>query len=212
MEVTEKKERKIPAATILTVIAAFLGGGLAGSVFTWYMNRPDATVVTYSIATTPFGSSEAASVVPNLKIQLGNENITSLFTHTIDFNVPKGPFIDQVDFAVTFPAGARVFGTRAVSPTSVQSIACTPIIDGLKCRIGPLSANATKPFRVIVANDRGEPPGVELTAKNVELLSSTEYLNKGKLSWWVLVPCFVLGMVGGELLWRMLHKPSGRKQ
>jgi len=206
----EAKQTRSPAATILTAVVAFLSGGFAGAVFTWYVNRPDVTVVTYNVSTTALGSSEAASVVPNLKIQLGSENITSLYTHTIDLIVPKGPFVDQADFAVTLPAGTHIYGTRTVSPNSVQGITCTPITDGLKCRIGPLSANMAKPFRVIVASDRGEQPGVELTAKNLELLSNREYLDRGKSPWWNWLIALLAGLAAGEGGWRIVHKISDR--
>jgi hypothetical protein len=202
---------KIPAVTLVTAIASFLGGGFAGSVFTWYMNRPDVTILTYNIATTPFGSSEAVSVVPNLRIQIGNENINSLYTHTIDLSVPKGPFVEQTDFAIIFPTGTRVFGTQTVAPTSVQGINCSTISDGLKCHIGPLTAQTNKAFRVIVANDHAEPPRVELAAKNLELLSNQEYLNKGRMPLWLQI--IGLGCSGllGFFLPELVRRLSKRK-
>jgi len=51
----------------------FLGGGLAGQVFNWLVNRPKASIVSYRIVTTTLAAPEAAGLIPNLRVLIGQE-------------------------------------------------------------------------------------------------------------------------------------------
>jgi hypothetical protein len=191
----EGKRNRISAATILTVLLTFVSGGFAGAVFTWYVNRPQATVLTYAITTTSLGTSEVSSVVPNLKIQIGSENIDALYTHTIELTVAKGPFVDKAEFAITLPAEARIFGMRSDAPSALQSISCSAMPTGSKCALGPLSSKVSKPFRVAIATNRREWPSIDVVAKNVDLMSSTEYLKQSQTSIFSNIPDWLEAMV-----------------
>ncbi|HEX9254039.1 MAG TPA: hypothetical protein VF938_00790 [Candidatus Angelobacter sp.] len=171
---------KIPAATIFTAVAAFLSGGLAGSVFTWYVNRPQPTIVTYAISTSSLGTSEVSSLVPELKLQIGNEAVSSLYTHTVDLAVARGPFVEQTAFAITFPDRIRVFGVRFMAPTSVQSIGCDAIPNGFRCTAGPLSSKVDKPFRVTIATGEQGAPTIQAAAKNVDFIGAGEYIKQNQ--------------------------------
>jgi len=72
-------------------VVTLLSGGLAGAVFTSYVNRPKTTVLSYSLGSTTIADTEATSIIPNLKVQIGNEVIRNLYTHTVVFGVANGP-------------------------------------------------------------------------------------------------------------------------
>jgi hypothetical protein len=216
MDATEKKANKIPAATVLTVIAAFLGGGFAGSVFTWYVNRPQATVVTYTVSTTSLGTSEVSSVVPNLKLQIGTENVESIYTHTVELAAVKGPFVDQAEFALTLPSDVRVFGMRTDVPTTLHTITCIQTSGATKCKLGPLSSKVAKPFKVVLATNSRDQPNVELAAKNTDLVTGAEYLRQtqGPLFLWngleVALAALVFLFAGGFV--SLIGTIRGQKQ
>lgn len=191
-----KQQSRISASTILTVLITFVSGGFAGAVFTWYVNRPQATVLTYAITTTSLGTSEVSSVVPNLKLQIGSENIEALYTHTIELTVAKGPFVDKAEFAITLPTEARIFGMRSDAPSALQSISCGPMPTGSKCTLGPLSSKVSKPFRVAIATNRREWPSIDVVAKNVDLMSSAEYLKQSQDSIFSNFPDWLKVMFG----------------
>jgi hypothetical protein len=173
---------RVSLTVAITVLTAFLGGGLAGSVFNWFVNRAQPTVLTYNIGTANLASEQFASVVPDLRIQIGNEQIKSLYTHTIELSVAKGPYIDSIDIAITLPDDVRLFGTKTVSPSPLHTLDCSNIKTGLRCRLGPLSQGITKPFRIVIAADKEISPHVDATAKNVELVSGIDYIARAQES------------------------------
>ena len=71
----------IPLSTVVSSIASFLGGGFMGAVFSWYMNHPEPTVLTYDINTTVLASPAATRLIPELKVQIKNDTINSLYAH-----------------------------------------------------------------------------------------------------------------------------------
>jgi|ERR1700722_6148521 len=82
------------------LVVGILCGGLGGSVFTWYINRPKPQIVTYNVTTISLGADPTTkNLVPNLKIQVGGENVPVMHTHTIEFNVPRESYVDSADVA-----------------------------------------------------------------------------------------------------------------
>jgi hypothetical protein len=51
----------------LAIVATLLGGGLAGSVFTYTVNRPKTTVVSYNLSSATIADTESGSIVPGLE-------------------------------------------------------------------------------------------------------------------------------------------------
>ena len=51
-------------------MATLLCGGLAGSVFTYWVNRPKATVVSYSLSSATIADAESGSVIPGCSFSL----------------------------------------------------------------------------------------------------------------------------------------------
>ncbi len=181
----------------VVVLVSLLGGGLAGSVFTWYMTRTEPTLVTYNVTTTAVRADRAVrSVVPDLKIQVGREEITALYTHNVEFSVPRGPYVDSAEVAVTFRGGhvlwdeflrrtpsevfrgseVRIFGMTAEAPSPVHKIECNRLKDGARCAMGPLSARTQGNFSVILATNQSQKPSVVMTGKGVEFIKSEEFL------------------------------------
>ncbi len=176
------KLSSFPPNTLVLVVAAFLSGGLAGAVFNWYMNKPQLTTITYSVTTTPFAPTEATTLIPNLKIQVGNEKIMALYAHTIEFQIRRGPHADRADVAITFPRKIRIYGLSAESPSRVHSASCTRFPDGVQCTMSPIEPTTPR-YRVALATDAKEAPAVVMVAKNVELLKTDEFLT-GQ-TWWL---------------------------
>jgi len=205
--------------TVLAAVLTFLGGGLAGAVFTWYVNRPQPTTVTYRIATTTIGADpEARSVVPNLKIQVGKTEIAVLYVHDIEFSVPRGPHVDSGEVAITFPpslfpgsvTSTRLFGTLSESPSPVHRIQCTPLDNGSRCVMGPLSPANLGIFRVRVATNHPDAPRVVMVIKNVEFIKAEEFLSRESRSKKNLMELLLMmstvaavaSAVLGERVWR----------
>jgi hypothetical protein len=156
----------------LPIFVALLGGGLAGAIFSWYVNRPSRTIVTYAINTTTLASPGAATIIPNLKLEIGSETIKALYAHAIDLSWAKGQFVDSVEAALTFPHPVRIYGTTANAPTKLHEISCIEHLDGVRCSLGPISQPAT--YRITLATDEMTPPIVQVVAKNVALRSIAE--------------------------------------
>ena len=184
---------------VLMVAVPFAGGGLAGAIYTHYANRPEPTSVTASTSTITIANPQSAgSLIPDLKVQVGNAVIGSLYAQTVTLDVISGPYVDEADVAISFPNGPHIYGTPVTSvPSPLHSIVCTAIANGFRCRMSPLKVNSGGPFRVSIATDKPEQPKVDIVAKDVQLATVGE-LAAQKSHWpleWLtiaslLVACF----------------------
>ena len=186
------------------LLPTVLAGGLAGAVFTWYINRPQMTTLAYTITTTAIVADPAArSAVPNLRIQVGDEEVRSLFTHTIEFTVPAGQYAQSADVAITF-SPVRMFGMSAPPPSAVHLLSCVPNTNGVRCSMGPLSPRHPAAFKVTIATDRASGPKIETATRDVELVSLNDYARRGKF-WTVslgdLLASAVASVAAGLFLW-----------
>lgn len=176
---------------LVTLLATLLGGGLAGSVFTWHMTQPEPTLVTYNVTTTAVRADPTLkSAVPDLKIQVGGEEIVALYTHTVQLGVPRGSHVDRAEVAITFPKAhvrwfgrfggepgeLRIFGMTSEAPSAVHKIDCDRLPNGARCTIGPLSPGTRGHFAATIAANQGLKPDVVMTGKGVELVSPEELL------------------------------------
>jgi hypothetical protein len=169
--------------SILPLLVGFLGGGLAGNIFTYYANRPSSTIVTYTITTTTLAAPNAEAAIPNLKVQVGNELIHALYAHSIDLSSPRGPFLEQGTVAILFPKKVRIFGTTAEPPTTLSAIACKEIANGARCTLGPISSQLKKPYHIVLATDQHVAPEVEMVGNHIDLLSVENYAASDQSSW-----------------------------
>lgn len=166
------------------IIAAFLGGGLAGAIFTWFVNLPQPTVVTYTRTVTALEESEVTSIIPNLKIQVGDERVKAVYVHLLNFEIHSGPYIDSLNVAITFPDKARIFGKASRAPSPVHHIGCESIMDmdGVLCAMAPITrlTQGFNNYQVTLATDQKRPPVVVTAAKNVELLEASLFQARKK--------------------------------
>jgi hypothetical protein len=187
-------------AAITPLLVAALFGGLAGSVFTWWINRPSATTVIYNVTTTALGNDPAVrSAVPNLRLNIGTEEVPALFIHTLELSVPAGPYLRHGEVVVTFPptnigggtVGTRTFGFAAPSPSAVHELTCAAHLNGVRCTMGPLSPKHPATFKLTFATDHGVEPKIESADKEVELIPLQEY-TRGAKFWTVWTAVDVL--------------------
>ena len=169
---------------VLIFAATFASGGLAGAICTHYVNRPELTSVAVSSSTITIANPQSAgSLIPNLKVQVGNEVIGSLYAQTVTLDVISGPYVEAADVAISFPNPPHVYGTPVTSvPSPLHSIVCTAIANGFRCRISPLKVNSGGPFRVSIATDKPDQPKVDIVAKDVQLATVSE-LEAQKSHW-----------------------------
>jgi hypothetical protein len=160
----------------LILIGTFGSGGLAGAIYSHYANRPEPTIISPSVSTITIANPQTAgSLIPDLKVQVGNEVIGSLYALTVTFDVVSGPYVDGADVAITFTSAPHIYGKPVTSaPSPLHSIACTPIENGLRCRMSPLKVNSGGPFRVSIATDKPDQPKVDIVAKDVQLATVGE--------------------------------------
>ena len=162
----------------LLPLLALFSGGLAGAVFTWYVNRPTPTIVTYNVVSTTLASPDAATSIPNLTVQVGNEKVTALYAHTVTFSCPEGPFAERGDIAITFRSKVKIYGQVAEAPSPLHAISCSRLTDGVRCYMAPISpdtGNSTE-YRVTISTNESAAPRVELVGKNIKLVTRERYL------------------------------------
>src|SRR3989442_13987265 len=176
-----------PYRWVLPLIVGIFCGGLGGSVFTWYMNRTKATVVTYRIATTTLSAPEAVGLIPDLKVLIGGSPIQALYAHNMELLPRQGPFVDQADVAFNFSSPVRIYGIHQESPSPLHHLDCAGLaanskgtiqlpdptreISNVQCTMRPIlfQENDTQPFRITIATDRSEVPHVLVAARNLQL-------------------------------------------
>jgi hypothetical protein len=185
---------------VLPLVVGVFCGGLGGSVFTWYVNRPKLTVVTYRIATTTLSAPEAVGLIPDLKVLIGGKPIQALYAQNIELLPRQGPFVEQAAVAFSFSYSVRVYGIHLESPSALHYFECSGLasnpkrtiqlpdatieIDAVQCAMKPIffQASDTRPFRITVATDSSEIPRVLMAAKNVELIPADQFSSKDRAS------------------------------
>src|SRR2546421_211972 len=115
-------------AKILTFVVPFMGGGVAGAVFTWYVNLPATTTLAYSVSTTTITADPAVrTTVPGLRLQIGKDVVPALHTHAVEFSSPAGPHLDRVEVALVAAASPlQTFGVSASAPSPLHEMTCSP--------------------------------------------------------------------------------------
>jgi hypothetical protein len=197
---------------VLPLLVGIFCGGLGGSVFTWYVNRPKLTVVTYRIATTTLSAPEAVGLIPDLKVLIAGKPIQALYAHNIELLPRQGPFVEQADIAFSFSSSVRVYGIHLESPSALHYFECgglaanpkrtirlpdsTIEINAVQCAMKPIffQAGDTHPFRITIATDSSEIPRVQMAAKSVELIPADQFSSKDRASLppWLLSYLFTM--------------------
>src|ERR1039458_8879713 len=159
---------------MLPLIGVFLFRRLGGAVFTWWINSPKPTVVTYRVISTTLADPQAAGLIPNLKVLIGAEPIQELYAYTVELVPRQGPFAERAEFAVTFSKAIHVYGIRPESPSALHKLSCarleqtasvpnkadTALTLGYNCQMSPVKAG-TGLFAVVLATDSKESPKID---------------------------------------------------
>jgi hypothetical protein len=170
-EPTESSGRRGATAwNVVGYAVTLLAGGAAGAFINHYYATRQ-TVVTYSITTTSLGAAETTrSVLPTLRLQLGNTEIPVVYTNTVELAYSGGPELEQASASITL-AGASLLGRPVPSgPDPVHQIGCEFVQESnsVVCKVGRISGNSG-PYRIVMATDREPRISVGLDAKNARV-------------------------------------------
>lgn len=164
----------------LPIVATLIAGGLAGSIFTWWVNHPRNTVIGYNITTATVGAGpEVKSLVPGLRIEINNRDVPIFYVNDMSFSVQGGPGEDSVRVGVFFPDRTQIYGTSTQAPTPLHRISCVPLNNPYQfaCTFGRLNPDtANNKFRFEVATDQKGPITVTTDSNKVSLVSLDELL------------------------------------
>jgi hypothetical protein len=113
--------------TVLMIVVPLISGGAMGAFINHYYSNVQ-TIVTYSVITTSLGAGQTTkSVLPDLKLLMGNVELPAVYTHTIEFKHSGGPELDRATVGVSV-AGAhqpKLLGNvLPSSPDPVHRISC----------------------------------------------------------------------------------------
>jgi hypothetical protein len=189
--------RRINVQAIVTLIA----GGLAGAIFNWLANRPRPTVINYDVTTTSLEAESASSVIPNLQIHIGTEEVRAIHSHNISLIHKSGPYVEEVEIAIIFPVVVRFFGNvRTETPDILHELKCSDFQQGVRCKVKPLRPRS-EAYRITIATNEKMAPEVRTIAKNVELVKAQTVVTRattaeprsGILS---LVAGFIASLIG----------------
>jgi hypothetical protein len=165
--------------TVLALGITFLSGGLAGQVFNWVVNRPKASVVSYRIVTTTLAAPEAAGLIPNLKVLIGQEPIKALYSHNVELSAQD--YIKSAEVGLDFSSAPNIYGFKPEKPSKMHSIACPETEPKLyRCTVGPISGKDPGPYRVTVASDGSDPPKIISTEQGVAFVPAEQQTAEGR--------------------------------
>lgn len=160
------------------LLTGILCGGLGGAAFTWFIQRPNPTIITYAVTTTSLGADPAVKgVVPDLKLHVDTEEVAVIHTHNVEFGAQQGQFLEHADVAIVFHSPVRFFGrVLAEAPSPVQHVDCKQTISSVLCSISPVMVGKGY-FRVVVATDQKQAPTAVMVARNADLVKAEDYLS-----------------------------------
>src|ERR1035438_10327102 len=159
------------------LLVGILCGGLGGSIFSWWATHPRTTILAYTVTTTTLGANlTVKGLIPNLKVQIGDEEVPVIHTHTLEFGTQSGPFAESAEILIKFPTDVRIFGRiMAEVPSSLHHMSCRPLSNGTQCTMGPFALGKGT-FRVALATDHQTPPTAFIVARGVDLLKAEGFL------------------------------------
>lgn len=164
----ENKARLTPQL-VISIIALF-SGGLSGVVFKiWWDSRP--TEVTYSTTSSTLGTDpRVKTLLPDVKIQIGKQELSAVHIHTVEFRTISGPFADAAQVAIVFPPTVSLFNRPVVETSSpLHKMICSTVDHGATCEIKPL-LKGNGLFRVsFAATGSSDGPNVTMAARAIEL-------------------------------------------
>jgi|SRR5215469_8663487 len=178
--------QEIVRTSVLAVVAAALTGGLAGSIFTAYVNRQHQTVVTYKGVLWNLVDDKTTGLVPDLKI--GNDNVQFIYTRSFDFIVRSGPEVDSASLVITFQPNLRIFGIGWTPPSSVrpEDMKCSQVPSAVRCDLRHLAPGDLSHYRLWIVTNQQHVGKIYSLNSVVELLPLDKYVNRK-----ILIFCLV---------------------
>lgn len=141
---------------IVSIIVSMLFGGTAGAFINQYYENRE-TIIGYSLSTTSLGAAEATkSVLPGLKLVLGDSEIPAVYTHTVELAHSSGPEAESARVGIQIRNGALLGKVLAEGPSAVHTIDCGDFdarSNSLICNVGRVSSN-NRPYKIVLATDR----------------------------------------------------------
>jgi hypothetical protein len=148
------------------LVVGVLAGGLAGSVFTWWVNHPRPSVISYQVTSTTLGGVKG--LIPELRIKIGRIEIETVHIHTVELISQSGPYVEKVESVIPFAQGTRFYGqVVAEAPSPVQHIVCETVTLDVKCSAGPFTGKGER-YRVSIASDQQKAPNAFLQGRGIE--------------------------------------------
>ena len=187
---------------VLPLVVGVLCGGLGGAIFTWYVNRPKSTVVTYTIASTTIAAAESVTgLIPDLKVLIGSDRVQSLYTFNVELVPREGPYLDKAEVAVEFPSDRplHIYGSKIEAPSTTNHIDCNQTTAGFLCIIDPLDTTHPRKYRIIAATDQSQPPTLTTAAKGVDLVPAEQF-GRSQIPEWL---ASLLGILAGGVVARV---------
>ena len=173
----------IPDWLTSQLLVGVLCGGLAGAMFNYFVTRQRSMVVECNLAKSTLGADAATkSLIPTLKLQVGDEAVPVIYTYTVDFVPQSGPPSESLLVALTFSRPIRMFGLNSDVPSVLHHMQCnlseTKI--AVICRMEPIVTALPNRFRVTLATDNEGPPTLSSTSTGIELVKSEELIARQK--------------------------------
>jgi len=197
----DKDKQKSPSRffTVAPLIIGVLFGGLGGAVLTYWMNRPQSTVLVYNVTSTAIANPAASDVIPKLSCRIGDEPVSILYSNVIEFTPVEGPYLESAQVAIRYPENTKFFGVAA-QPS--HQFDCKQRDADIICSATNLSLREKTAYRVQLATSSPQTPSLTVAGKDLELEDLNTYaenqLNKGKnktLIVVILVSCLIPGIV-----------------
>ena|GEM_PF-3709941 len=180
----ERKSRFLTNAPIVIGCIGLLVGGLGGAVFTYWVNRPQSTILVYNPTTVVIANPTATDVIPNLACKIGDAPVSVLFSHVIEFTPSDGPYLESADIALSYPKDTKFFRISALAPSPLHQFKCNEAEADIICMATKLSSKTKAPYRLRLATNAPQPPTITVAAEDLELTDWNTFVGSSDRYFW----------------------------
>ncbi|HKQ89267.1 MAG TPA: hypothetical protein VJZ77_01195 [Blastocatellia bacterium] len=176
----DKDKQKSPSRffSVAPLIIGMSFGGLGGAVFTYWMNRPQSTVLAYNLTSVVIANPAASDVIPNLSCRIGDEPVSLLYSNVIEFTPVEGPYLESAEVAIRYPESTKFFGVTAQSPSPLHQFDCKQRGADIICSATKLSSREKTAYRVKLATSGPQSPSLTVAGKDLELADLNTYVER----------------------------------
>jgi len=161
----------------LGTLGQWLGGAVAAILAVtlgWLLyNRP--TQLAYTLTSLTLSADPARSLLPNLTIRIGSQDVNLVTVNTIEFWLNPGwlttrRYLEKATVAIDWEHDVKHYvKVKSEAPSSAHGVSCLEHKSGATCDLERIS-KADRPYRITLATDQDRPPMVQLVAKDTELI------------------------------------------